>query len=386
MSMPTPYLDPLNQAVADEFATQPPLQDLSIEQFRKLFEQLQEHTPNPAVTRTSFTVPFEDGVKTFVFKAKGMTGTLPVIFFFHGGGWIAGRYRDHLLSLLQRNLTVFSVNSYDSICRDLALQTGYAVVFVEYTLAPEAQFPTQQEQCYAVLKWVSEHGHTKGLSTINFAIIGDSAGGQLTPAVSILASTRKPTIPIKFQVLLSPVTDLLTLTIERETTSEFELFNGPLITVPFLQKCIANYAPNAKDQKSELASPRLISPEHAKKQPPTLIINSAVDPLRDDGLLFGQILHQAGIDCSIVTMHGQLHDSSVLEATRNGPTPKTTIELITAKIKLALGEKSNKRKAEVGEQEMIESVETKNAVSGKKTASGKQNAVNGRQKRLRSSR
>jgi acetyl esterase len=277
------------------------------------------------------------------------------------------------------------VNSYDSICRDLALKTGYAVVFPEYTLAPEAQFPTQQEQCYAVLKWVSENGHTKGLSMDNFAIVGDSAGGQLTPAVTILASTRKPTIPIKFQVLLSPVTDLLTLSTERETISEFELFNGPIITVPFLQKCVANYAPNARDQRSELASPRLISPEHAKKQPPTLIVNSSADPLRDDGLLFGQVLQQAGVDCSIVTMHGQGHDSAVLEATRNGPTPKTTIELVVTKIELALGSSSTKRKAE-DEEDVADSLEVKKLVNGKKTANGNHKTVNGRQKRLRSSR
>jgi len=70
-----------------------------------------------------------------------------------------------------------SVTSYDSICRDLALQTGYAVVFVEYTLAPEARWPTQQEQCYAVLKWVSQNGAQKGLSQDKIAIFGDSAGG-----------------------------------------------------------------------------------------------------------------------------------------------------------------------------------------------------------------
>lgn len=102
------------------------------------------------------------------------------------------------------------MDSYDSICRDLALQTGFAVVFPEYTLAPEARYPTQQEQCYATVKWVSQHGHTKGLSQNAFSIVGDSAGGQLTPAVTILCSTRKPVIPIRYQVLLSPVTDLVT--------------------------------------------------------------------------------------------------------------------------------------------------------------------------------
>jgi hypothetical protein len=70
------------------------------------------------------------------------------------------------------------VNTYDSICRDLALRTGFAVVFPEYTLAPEARYPTQQEQCYATLKWISENGDSQGLSRSKFSIVGDSAGGK----------------------------------------------------------------------------------------------------------------------------------------------------------------------------------------------------------------
>lgn len=160
MSQPVVYLDPLNQAFADAVAAQPALETLSIEQFRATVEQLQQHELIPGVTRTSFTVPFEDGVKTYVFKPEGSKGTLPVVFFFHGGAWTAG-----------------SVDTHDSLCRDIALQTGYAVVFPEYMLAPEARYPTQQEQCYAVVKWVREHGKMKGLSQNVFAVAGDTAGG-----------------------------------------------------------------------------------------------------------------------------------------------------------------------------------------------------------------
>ena len=90
MATPQPYLDPLNQAFADELATQPPVADQTVEQIREGTEKQQEHAPIPGVTRTSFTTPFEDGVKTFVFKRDGAKGILPVIFMFHGGGWISG--------------------------------------------------------------------------------------------------------------------------------------------------------------------------------------------------------------------------------------------------------------------------------------------------------
>jgi acetyl esterase len=88
-----PYLDPLNQALAAEFAAQPPLQDLPIKEFRAFFEKLQHPShPIPGVTRTNFTVPFEGGVKTFVFKTDDVKkgSILPVVLYLHGGAWISG--------------------------------------------------------------------------------------------------------------------------------------------------------------------------------------------------------------------------------------------------------------------------------------------------------
>jgi acetyl esterase len=92
--MPLPYLDAFSLEAVKELAKGPPADDLNVQEFRDEFEALQEedNVPNPNVTRSSFVVPFEDGVETFVFKAKGAEGILPVIFYFHGGGWISGTY------------------------------------------------------------------------------------------------------------------------------------------------------------------------------------------------------------------------------------------------------------------------------------------------------
>lgn len=90
-----PYLDPLNQAFADAFAKQPPVEDLSPQEFRVLFEELQRHEKTvPGVTRTSFTVPFESGVEVFVFRKDSVktAESLPVVLVLHGGAFIAGRY------------------------------------------------------------------------------------------------------------------------------------------------------------------------------------------------------------------------------------------------------------------------------------------------------
>lgn len=126
------------------------------------------------------------------------------------------------------------------------------------------------------------------------------------------------------------------MTTDRDTPSEFRYFNGPFLTVSFLRKAIDEYIPDPDDRVSELATPRNISKTHATKQPPTLICNAAVDVLRDDGILFGEILQKAGVDVSIVTFHGQLHDSVVFEATRQGATPKSEVGLIAAQLKSAL--------------------------------------------------
>ena len=92
MTTPTVYLDPLNRAFADAAVTQPPLESLTVEQFRAEVELLQQHEPLPGVTRTEFMVQFEDGVTTYIFRPDGSAGVLPVVFLFHGGAWIGGKY------------------------------------------------------------------------------------------------------------------------------------------------------------------------------------------------------------------------------------------------------------------------------------------------------
>lgn len=106
--------------------------------------------------------------------------------------------------------------------------------------------------------------------------------------------------------------------------------------MPFLRKAIDEYILDPDDRVPELATPRNISKNHATKQPPTLICNAAVDVLCDDGILFGEILQKAGVDVSIVTFHGQLHDSVVYEATRQGATPSSEVRLIAAQLKSVL--------------------------------------------------
>lgn len=179
-----PYIDPVNQAALNALAKLdlPPLEDLPIPELRKVFDQIQEHTPIPGVTETSFKVPFQGRqVEAFLFKPEGAKGPLPTILYLHGGGWIFGEYvRAFDLNQAISNQES-SVKGYDSICRELVLGTDFALVFVQYSLAPEKKFPTQQEECLAVAQFITKNGSKHGLITDKIAIVGDSAGGSCCP-------------------------------------------------------------------------------------------------------------------------------------------------------------------------------------------------------------
>jgi acetyl esterase/lipase len=114
--------------------------------------------------------------------------SLPVVVFFHGGGWALG-----------------SFSSHDSLCRRLAADTGAAVAAVDYRLAPEHRFPAAIDDAWAATRWISECGHDLGLDTSRLAVVGDSAGGNLAAVVARLA--RDQGISLRQQVLIYPIID-----------------------------------------------------------------------------------------------------------------------------------------------------------------------------------
>jgi acetyl esterase len=161
-----PYLDPSNQAFinAGARANGPPLQDLSYVEARQVLEELQKHSSPSDVLREEIEAPVGPTgiVKTYLYKPAGIPGDLPLIFFFHGGGWILG-----------------SPSTHDSLVRDLVRQTGCAILFPYYTPAPEAKYPHQFEEAYACVEYFVRNGSDYGLVTDNIAFAGDSVGGKL---------------------------------------------------------------------------------------------------------------------------------------------------------------------------------------------------------------
>lgn len=151
--------------------------------------------------------------------------------------------------------------------------------------------------------------------------------------VNVFAHQKNITIP--YNVFINPVASLDFLS--APTLSRYECWDGPYLTVALQLKFGNEYVTDAVDRTSELASPMNVSNETASYFPPSLIITSSADLVRDEAEIFGQKLQQAGRDVSIVRTDGQIHDTVLLQATRNGPTPKMIMTLIAAELKQRLG-------------------------------------------------
>jgi len=161
----------------------------------------------------------------------------------------------------------------------------------------------------------------------------DSVTGHLTAGLNIM-SIEKKDFTIPFNVLISPITS--TDTNAPPTLSEYELFRGPFISVPILRGMADFYIPRQEDRITPLGSPRSMPDELAAQFPPTLIVVSSADVLRSGGELLGEKLQGQGVDCAVVIGHGQLHDTVVSEAAREGSTPKALMTLIAGEIRQRL--------------------------------------------------
>src|SRR5437764_6556173 len=142
-----------------------------------------------------------------IVRPRDLPGPLPVVMHFHGGGWILGDKETH-----------------DRLVRDIATGAQATVVFVDYARSPEAHYPIAIEQAYAATQWVTENGATLGVDPSRLALFGDSVGGNMVAAVTLLAKERQGP-QIRFQVLCYPVTDA-----SLDTASYGQFAQGPWLT------------------------------------------------------------------------------------------------------------------------------------------------------------
>ena len=207
----------------------------------------------------------------------------PILVFYHGGGFRLG-----------------DVDTYDSICRELADRAGVIVVSVGYRLAPEAVYPAAVDDSYAALEWVHAHAADISGDASRIAVGGDSAGGNLAAVVSLKARDRGGP-PVVFQLLVYPVLNL----VDMETGSHKLFAEGYLIGGAAAEFTRDAYLPNPADRRSLYASPLLA--DDLEDLRPALVITAGFDPLRDEGEAYAQKLADAGVQARASRYEGVPH-------------------------------------------------------------------------------
>lgn len=210
-------------------------------------------------------------------------GDYPILLFFHGGGWVTG-----------------NIDSYSKVCANMAKLTNHNVVSVDYRLAPEHPFPAGLEDCYKVAKaFITK----EEINLKEVTIIGDSAGGNLAAALSLLARERKEFI-IRKQILIYPSTYN-----DHSDTSRFKSVHSNGTDYLLTSKRICDYMELYKSSDDDYQNP-YFAPLLAKdltNQPDTLIITAEFCPLRDEGEEYGRKLREAGNNVEIYRIKDALH-------------------------------------------------------------------------------
>lgn len=312
-----PRIDPQVRAFLAELnKDSSPFWELPQPKPQEILTSLQNKTPvdMSGVTTTERTIT-QDGrtVKLYIMTPQQVTGKPGVLLFIHGGVWIVGNFQNH-----QRLL------------RDLVVGSGQVGVFVEYTLLPMAKFPTQVEESYAALKWVATHADKFGADGTRIAVAGNSVGGNMTAALTLMAKDRNGP-KIAYQVLLIPATDA---SVDTDSYHEFE--TGRFLSRAFMKYGWDLYAPDEKTRNNPYVSPLRATNVALQGLPPALVITAENDPLRDEGEAYARKLKEAGVAVTATRYNGMIHDFVLLNAIRDVPGVEAALRQTSEAIRDAL--------------------------------------------------
>ncbi|WP_435158234.1 alpha/beta hydrolase [Haladaptatus sp. DFWS20] len=265
-------------------APMPPLWSLSPKGGRAFVEGMFPDPEEPEPIADVMDVPIDvDGgeipLRVYIPEAEG---PFPTLIYLHGGGWATG-----------------SLDGYDPTCRALTKAANCMVVSVGYRLSPEHKFPTPLEDCYTAAEWVIESAEAMQIDTDNIAIAGDSAGGNLAAAVTLLARERGD-FSFDRQVLIYPVLDH-----SFDTESYEENAEGYLLTKADMKYFWDLYLRDEIDSKSPYASP--LQANNLEALPPATIVTCGFDPLRDEGAAYAAELTNADVDVNHIHYDDGIH-------------------------------------------------------------------------------
>lgn len=294
----TPFLEPEAKELCEQTDPHPRIYEVPPEEGRKILADLQsgEGVSRPDVDEEWVEVDAGEWgtVRTRIIRPKGATGPLPVLFYIHGAGWVFGDEHTH-----------------DRLFRELTVGAGAVGVFPVYDRAPEAQYPTQVEQNYAVGQWVKEHGAEHGMDTSRMAVTGESVGGCMS-AVFAQMNKDRGGLDLQAQCLLYPVADA-----DFDTPSYLQFAEGYYLTRDGMKWFWDAYTTDPAQRAERYASPLQTPLEDLKGLPPALVITDEADVLRDEGEQYANKLREAGVDVTSVRVAGMVHDFLLLDSLRD---------------------------------------------------------------------
>lgn len=277
-----PHTEGLLKALQDQGLKS--FEQMSVEEARGAIETFAGLQAEPQEVKQviEHSVDGEGGPLKVRIYVPEVAGPLPVLVYYHGGGWVGG-----------------SLAVVDEPCRALANRNGAVVVAATYRLSPEAHFPAATNDAYSVLCWASAQAAEFGGDPARLGVIGDSAGGNLAAVAALMARDRGTPV-VKAQILTYPV-------IQRDGNfaSREENREGYLLTTAGVAWFWDQYLARDEDASNPLASP--IMAESLAGLPPALVMTAEFDPARDEGESFGHALEKAGVPVTIQRFDGLIH-------------------------------------------------------------------------------
>ena len=286
MSSLTQALTPRMQGLLQRIqrAQHTPLHALSPAQARSSYEAAAEILDLPRVPLrrvVDLQLPAADGTTLRARLYTDSDSPVPVLLYLHGGGFVIG-----------------SLDTHDSLCRQLALRSGAAVLALDYRLAPEHRFPTAVDDAWAALQWLRAHATALGLDGTRLAVGGDSAGGTLAAVCALKA--RDHGLPLALQLLITPGTSA-----HGDTASRRLYANGFLLDAATIDWFFDHYI-----DRHHRADWRFAPLNHDALEgvAPACVILAECDPLADEGIAYADRLRAAGVPVALELYRGLTHD------------------------------------------------------------------------------
>lgn len=310
---PDPVLEPILAPLRS--IPQVPMDSVSVETMRAFYDQnsVERAGPPPpvaAVEDRKIPGPSSWGGEIPIrIYTPDTPGPLPVVVYFHGGGWVIG-----------------SLASHDVTCRRIANASGCIVVAVDYRLAPENKFPVPFDDAYAAIEWVAANAPSFGGREGPIAVGGDSAGGNLTACVTLKA--RDDGGPkIAFQFFVYPVIED-----NFETVSYIDNGEGYILTKRVMKWFWAHYLSKPEDASNPYVCP--IKANDLSGLPPALMITAEYDPLRDEGEAYAKKLADSGMQVEYKCYEGMIHTFLGIDGLEKG---EEAINQIARGLRVAFG-------------------------------------------------